>query len=206
MGRTEPPSGLDADGWRKVLASKSYGTINADLRRAFANFIKKICTEKLPVDTTKNETPFEAFWACRLIPLDKNKGLRPIGVGEVLRRIAEKVVMKVVKEDIKKAAGCLQLCAGQEAGCEAAIHAMHKIFGSNETEALLIVDAENVFNSINRKALLLNTEYLCPAIATFLYNCYAISARLFITGGKELRSREGTTQGDPTAMAGYALG
>ena len=41
--------------------------------------------------------------------------------------------MKVVKEDIKKAAGCLQLCAGQEAGCEAAIHAMLKTFQSNET-------------------------------------------------------------------------
>ena len=55
------PSGLDADGWRKILLSKSYGTINADLRRAFANVIKKICTEKLPVDTTKDETPLEAF-------------------------------------------------------------------------------------------------------------------------------------------------
>ena len=30
------PSGLDADGWRKILVSKSYRTINTDLRRAFA--------------------------------------------------------------------------------------------------------------------------------------------------------------------------
>ena len=35
------PSGLDADGWRKILVAKSYGTINADLRRVFANVIKK---------------------------------------------------------------------------------------------------------------------------------------------------------------------
>ena len=47
------PSELDADEWRKILLSMSYGTINADLRRAFVNVIKKICTEKLPVDTTK---------------------------------------------------------------------------------------------------------------------------------------------------------
>ena len=84
------------------------------------------------------------------------------------------------------------------------MHAMHKIFESNETE--VIVDAENAFNSINRKALLHNIEYLCPAIAKFFYNCYAISARLLIIGGKELRSRERTTQGYPTAMAAYALG
>ena len=47
-------SGLDADGWRKILVSKSYGTINVDLRQAFANVIKKICTERLHVDTTKD--------------------------------------------------------------------------------------------------------------------------------------------------------
>ena len=79
--------------------------------------------------------------------------------------------MKVVKEDIKKAAGCLQLYTGQEAGCEPAIHAMHKTFEPNKTEAILIVDEENAFNPINRKALLHNIEYLCPAIATFLDNC-----------------------------------
>ena len=56
-------SGLDSDGWRKILVSKSYGTINTDLRRAFANFIKKMCAEKLPVDTTKVETLLEVFLA-----------------------------------------------------------------------------------------------------------------------------------------------
>ena len=114
--------------------------------------------------------------------------------------------MKVVKEDIKKAAGCLQLCAGQEARCEAATHAMHRIFESIETEVILMVDAENAFNSINRKVLLHNIKYLCPVIATYIYNCYAISARLFIIGGKKLRSHKGTTQGDPTTMAAYTLG
>ena len=80
---------------------------------------------------------------------------------------------------------------------------MQKMFESNETEAILIVDKENASNSINRKVLLHSN---CLAIATLLYNCYAISTRVFIIGEKELRSREGTTQGDPTAMAAYALG
>ena len=52
-----------------------------------------------------------------------------------------------MKEDIKKAARCLQLCAGQEVGSEAAIHAMHRIFESNETEVVLMVVIENAFNS-----------------------------------------------------------
>ena len=31
-------------------------------------------------------------------------------------------------------------------------------------------------------------------------------ARLFVVGGHKIKSREGKTQGDPTAMGAYALG
>ena len=54
-------------------------------------------------------------------------GLRPIGVREVLRRIAGKVVMMLFKNDITHVAGALQLSAGQDAGVEAVVHAMHDI-------------------------------------------------------------------------------
>ena len=65
--------------------------------------------------------------ACRLIPLDKKPGLRSIGLGEILRRIARKAVMMLFKNDITHATGALQLSAGQDAGSEA-VHAMHDIF------------------------------------------------------------------------------
>ena len=198
------PSGLDADGWRRILTSKAYGTCASDLRKSIAEFIKYICINEIEIKN--NRTSLESFIASRLVPLDKNPGLRPIGVGEVLRRIAGKVVMSILKDDVTKAVGNLQLCGGQDAGCEAAVHSMHDIFTSNETEAVLLVDAENAFNSINRQALLHNIKFLCPTLATFVRNCYNVSARLFILGGKEIQSNEGTTQGDPTAMAVYGIG
>ena len=40
-----------------------------------------------------------------------------------------------------EAAGSLQLCAGQDAGNEAAVHAMRAIFCDDSTEAVLLVDA-----------------------------------------------------------------
>ena len=49
------------------------------------------------------------------------------------------------------------------------------------------------------------SEALYPAIAIFVKNCYQSTTRLFVIGGKELRSREGTTQGDPMGMAIYAI-
>ena len=60
----------------------------------------------------------EAFLACQLIPLNKSPGIRPIGIGEVLRRIMGKTVMMVLKKDVIHSAGALQVCAGQQAGVE----------------------------------------------------------------------------------------
>lgn len=44
--------------------------------------------------------------------MDKNLGVRPIGVGEVVRSIIAKAVLSIVGTDIQQAAGPLQLCAG----------------------------------------------------------------------------------------------
>ena len=71
------------------------------------------------------------------MPLNKNSGVRPIGVGEVLRRIAGKVVMYIAKKDVKDAAGSLQVCAGQEAGSEAAIYAIYDVYQEDEAEVVL---------------------------------------------------------------------
>ena len=56
----------------------------------------------------------EVFLSCHLIPLDKNLGLRSIGVDEVLRGIAGKVTVSILKEDVMKCTGTLQVCAEQE--------------------------------------------------------------------------------------------
>ena len=136
------PSGLD--GLRKILTSQSFGTASSELRKTFALFVKSLCVEEI-----KNVESLESFIACRLIRLDKRPGISSVGVGEVLRRIAGKTVMILLKKDVLQAAGSLQLCGGQVAGSEAAIHAMHDVFNDDNTEGILLIDAENAFNSIN---------------------------------------------------------
>ena len=197
------PSGLDARGWRRLLSNTICGSAASDLCNALAALAKKLAT------TTCQH--IDALTACRLIPLDKKPGCRPIGIGEVLRRILGKCIMTVVKEDVRKAAGNLQVCAGQQAGGEAAIHAMREIFAQDDCEAVLLVDATNAFNSINRKTMLHNIRIKCPSLATYVENTYGEPCDLYINGSnnnsvKVLKSSEGTTQGDPVAMAMYALG
>ena len=127
-----------------------------------------------------------------------------VGIGETSRRIISKAILFMVKTDILEAAGNLQLCAGQEAGCEAAVHAMQSLFHSSNTQAVLLADASNAFNSLNRHVSLHNLHFICPPLAVTLTNVYREASSLFIDG-ECLLSEEGTTQGDPLAMAMYAL-
>ena len=117
---TAGPSGVDARSWR--LFCTSFGSASADLCHAISAFGRKISTSYV------DPSGLAAYTACRLIPLDKNPGVRPIGVGEVLRRIVGKAVMRIARQDLQCAAGSSQLCAGQIGGCEAAVHAMKRIF------------------------------------------------------------------------------
>ena len=190
---------LDADGWCRILASSSFGDSSADLSRAIASFTRKLFSEKL------NTSSLEAFLVYWLILLDKNQGLRPAGIGKILRRIARKVAVSFTHNDIIDSVGSLQVCAGHEAGWKALIHAMNNIFQDEQTEVVLLVDAVNAFNAVNYKAFLHNINIIRPLIATFVHNCYFRPSRLFVIGGVEIVSSEGTIQSDHVAMAVYAI-
>ena len=85
------------------------------------------------------------------------------------------------------------------------MHAMQEIFEDEKTEGILIVDAENAFNNLNRKATLHNMPFICPSLATILSNTYQSPTRMIIGSRGEISSSEGTTQGDPLGMAMYSL-
>ena len=112
----------------------------------------------------------EPLLASRLIPLDKDGGaVRPIGVGEVMRRIIGKCVMNVVKTDVTEASGSLQLCAGQKLGNEAAVHPMNIIFEADNTDAELLIDASNAFDALDRASALHNIRFFLSCYFSICY-------------------------------------
>ena len=167
-------------------------------RQSLALTAKRLCT------TPTDPRCVSPLLACRLIALDKNPGVRPIGIGETPRRIIAKALLAVTRNDILETVGSSQLCAGQIAGAESAVHAVRECFQLEETEAVLLVNASNAFNSLNRNVALHNIQFECPAISTFLINTYREPTELFIDG-EVIYSQEGTTQGDPMAMPMYAV-
>ena len=78
---------------------------------------------------------------------------------------------------------------------------MQEIYTDESTEGILLMDATNALNSLNRSTTLHSVKLTCPVLATFLHNAYQHQSRLFIDSGGEIASEEGTTQGDPLSMA-----
>ena len=70
-----------------------------------------------------------------------------------MRRIIGKTISTFLKEEIKLAAGPLQVCDGHRAGAEAAIyiHDMAQIFDDDGTDGILLVDC--------------NTQIICPEMS-----------------------------------------
>ena len=88
--------------------------------------------------------------------------------------------------------GAGQACAG---GCEAAVHVYR-----------LLMHCSWWMHSLNRRVFLHNISYVCPPVAIYIRKCYSVPSRLFVLGGTEILSSDGTTHGDPVAMPVYAIG
>ena len=93
------PSGIDAQGWRRLCSS--FQLASSELCDALACLCKRICS------TYVDPRGLTAFVACRLIALNKCPGVRPIGIGEVVRRILGKVILATIGDEIQEAAGAL---------------------------------------------------------------------------------------------------
>ena len=73
------PLGMDAELYRRILCSKNFKAEGKVLREEIAVFKRNL------LKIAHDPSLLDGFTSCRLIPLDKNPGIRPTGVGEVTR-------------------------------------------------------------------------------------------------------------------------
>ncbi|MFS8001403.1 hypothetical protein Hanom_Chr13g01190001 [Helianthus anomalus] len=103
-----------------------------------------------------------------LTPLLKpDKGIRPIAVGGIWRRLVSKVAMKKVGKEMAQYLGDYQFGVGMPNGAEAVLHSANRFLNSFHADgslALLTVDFSNAFNTVDRTAFLQEVHQCCPSI------------------------------------------
>ena len=93
-----------------------------------------------------------------------------------------KAVMEVKGQKVQESVGSLQLCAGQPVGVESAIHTMRNFLDDDSSDGILLIDADNAFNRVNRKVALWNVQFTCPVMKHVLINFYRSPTRIFMKG------------------------
>ena len=111
------PSGLDADDWRRLLSA--FGQNSTNMCKLVAKFAKRwLATSLIPPDD------LIAYNGCRLVALYKCPGVRPIGIGEEMRRITGRIIVDCIWQDLTSLGENMQLCLRQKFVIEHAIHSL----------------------------------------------------------------------------------
>ena len=95
-----------------------FGRASEQLRDSVAELVRKSANSMVGWKSVR------ALMASQMIGLDKSPGVRPIGIGEVLRRILGKAMALATGMDVEDICGADQLCSGLKAESEGGIHGM----------------------------------------------------------------------------------
>ena len=113
------PSGVDSISMPHWLLK--FGEASASLRKSITKLVEWLANGYPPW------TAYRAMMWSRLVGLDKYPGVRPIGIGNILRRLVCKVLLIVVGNEATRACGTDQLCSRLEARIEGGGGGIHHV-------------------------------------------------------------------------------
>eukprot|EP00731_Ephydatia_muelleri_P001670 Em0001g1670a len=136
-------------------------------------------------------------------PLD----VRPIAVGEALRRLVGKCLCSMLKSKAAEFFDPLQRGVACAAGAEKIAHGLRGCMDENwqaEGFTVLKIDLVNAFNLVSRHALLSECSTHFPELLPWVSWCYSRHPVLWHTLGN-LTSQSGVQQGDPLGPLLFSL-
>ena len=200
-GTAPGPSGLRVNHLKETVFCPSPDRSNHVLFR-LTKFINLLCGGNVPPTVTPH------LCGASLFPCKKDGGLRPIAVGEVLRRLTSKCIAKAVQSEAFRVLAPSQVGVSVPGGCEAIVHAVADVLNDSsilpENRFTLLVDFSNAFNSIDRGSMFQEVRARIPSMAAWFENCYGSEPVLRI-GHHSILSCGGVQQGDPLGPLGCAL-
>ena len=150
----------------------------------------------------------ECVFASRGVALAKvGGGIRPLAAGDVLRRIAAKLLCRKVASACRTFFSTRnQVGVGIRAGAEAMIHQSRWHLGKMaEGDVVLKIDVRNAFNSMSRSSFFAALHLNFPSLLGYAWQAYSRPSSVHF-GGIVVESQEGFNQGDPLAPLFFSLG
>lgn len=155
------------------------------------------------------------FFGALLVPLEKKGGgVRPIAVGEVLRRLAAKVVAAQLKGEMAELLeGVGQFGVGVPSGLDTVAHTFRRVVSAflrdagdppDAAKGLAKVDLVNAFNNADRSYILAAVARYAPKALPYAVAAYGGHTNLQF-GGAALTSESGVQQGDPLGPLFFCL-
>ena len=147
---------------------------------------------------------------CKPDPSQKDGwGVRPVAVGETLRRIVGKALLASsrTKQQIESLQP-LQVGVGLRNATEAVAMGVQGVVDSRASMAhwvILKVDMTNDFNTISRETVLHEMQARCPSLFNYLRFCYQLHAPLFLRGTNPVLASRGTPR-VPHRSSGVRVG
>jgi hypothetical protein len=136
--------------------------------------------------------------------LKKDGGIRPIAVGNLLRRLVAKLAARALADRAATLLSPNQLGVGVRGGCEAILHAAREMLGRSPEKWLLQVDYINAFNLADRATAMQEVATHFPEILAWVKTCYGTPSHLLF-GTISILSEVGFHQGDALASLLFCL-
>ena len=179
--------------WKNLTSPSAKGA-GVRLIQSLTAFINLVLQRGTPLSVR------HIFSGTILSPLGKkDTGVRPIAVGNTLRRLAAKCVSAKVAHSLGCSMAPHQLGCGTPLGCEAAAHAAC-IYIQNlpPGHVMLKLDFQSLtaFNTLRWDKMLNTVRNSALSLYSFIHSAYEKPSTLFC-GDCTIQSLEGIQQGDP---------
>ena len=138
-GSAPGPSGMRAEHLKVAVEMGSPGRKEKTIE-SITNLVNNLLAGNMPKEVASYFCGANLFGAKK-----KDGGIRPIAVGEILRRLVSKAAMRVLSKKAEQLLSPLQLGIGVRGVCETVVHALREATKDNNS-FVVQVDFRNAFN------------------------------------------------------------